>query len=248
MKQERAFTLVELLVALALTAVLVVLLANVVSATLSAWQQGRNRLDTFSAARQLMGRITDQISAAVAVKDRIEFVENASELNGGSAQAAPKTSENVFFVAPYPNSGSGDLCVVMYRHDAVNRRLEFRLEDSSRAWAAAASGRYKASGYPDDPKTSRWRAIADGVLEFELRSYSQSDLDKGDTPADTWSSRAMNTATEGKTPRRIVVRLKVVDDRTLVRLAAMTPGTPAYDDALKRAAREFFSDFRLPAR
>jgi len=45
-----------------------------------------------------------------------------------------------------------------------------------------------------------------------------------------------------------VLRLKVVDDRTLVRLATMTPGSGPYNDALTRGAREFFADFSLPPR
>jgi prepilin-type N-terminal cleavage/methylation domain-containing protein len=240
MKRERAFTLVELLVALAITAVLVVILANVVSATLGAWRQGRNRLDTFSNARQLIGRIADEISGAIAEKGRMEFVENASELKGAT-DPSPKTAENLFFIAPYPNSGSGDLCVIMYRLDAVNHRLERRFEDSASAWGVQdAADRYNVSGYPDTTPT-KWRPIADGVMEFEIRSYSQDDLDNNKTPTDSWSSRTVGSATEGKTPRRVVLRIKVVDDRTLTRLAGNAT------QALKENAREFFAEFSLPS-
>ncbi|CAN5531075.1 hypothetical protein BH20VER1_BH20VER1_08270 [soil metagenome] len=247
MKKRAAFTLAELMIALAITAILVVLLANVVSATLNAWQQGRNRLDTFSSARQLIGRIGDEIGAARAVDDKIEFVENAGELGTGAAAPTPTTSENIFFVAPYPNSGAGDLCVIAYRHDAVGHRLERAFKDSAQAWNAGAGSRYKVTGHADN---FEWRPIADGVIEFEIRSYSQEDLDNNvSIPGDSWSSRAAgNTTTEGKTPRRIVLRLKVVDDRTLVRLATMTPGSGPYNDALTRGAREFFADFSLPPR
>jgi len=246
-KRPHAFTLVELLVALAITSILVVLLANVVSATLSAWQQGRNRLDTFSNARQLIGRIQDEITAAVASKDQVQFVENATELNG-TASATAKTSENVFFVAPYPNSGSGDLCVIAYRHDSTRHRLERRFKESSAAWNVPAAGRYKVGSYPD-PSPTEWRSVADGVMEFEIRSYSQDDLDKDRSPADAWNSAEVgNSAMEGKTPRRVVLRLKVVDDRTLVRVASMAPNSTAYNEALTRGARELFADFSLPAR
>lgn len=68
------------------------------------------------------------------------------------------------------------------------------------------------------------------------------------TPADTWDSAGPNPAMTGKTPRRIVLRLKIVDDRTLVRLATMTPNTPPFNDTLLRAAREFLAAFTLPAR
>jgi type II secretory pathway pseudopilin PulG len=241
MNRRHAFTLVELLLALTITTILVVLLVNVVSATLNAWQQGRNRLDTFSTARQLMGRITDEMSAAVAASGRMEFVENSSSI-GDDVTAAPPNSENVFFVAPYPNLGSGDLCVIAYRHNAATRRLERRFKDSAGAWNVAAADRYKAASYPD-PDPTEWRTVAQGVTEFEIRSYSQEDVDAGTDPAeDTWNSGGTVPAMVGKTPRRIVLRLKVVDDRTLARMDSLS------DDAITRAAREFHADFRLPAR
>lgn len=244
MKKREGFTLVELLVALAITSILVVLLTSVVSAALSTWRQGRNRLDTFSNARQLIGRLQDEISAATAAKDRIEFVENNSSLS-----TTNPTSENIFFVAPYPNSGSGDLCVIMYRHNTITHRLERRFKDSAGAWNVAPADRYKVGKYPDTTP-SEWRVVADGVIEFEIRSYSQRDLDNNVAiPAASWNSAAPGNADmEGKTPRRVVLRLKVVDDRTLVRMAGMTAGSPAYNDVMTKAGREFFADFSLPSR
>lgn len=239
------FTLVELLVALAITSMLIVLLASVVNATLSAWAQGRNRLDTFANARQLIGRIQDEISAAIAAKDRIEFVENSPALAGSTAPVS-KTSENVFFVAPYANSGSGDLCVIAYRHDAATHKLERAFKNSDDAWAAAPASRYKVSAYAGN---MTWKTVAEGVMEFEIASYSQADIDNNQAPADAWNSTATGgTTMEGKTPRRIVLRLKVVDDRTLVRLAGMTANSPAYNATVTTAARDFSGEFTLPAR
>lgn len=247
MKRRAGFSLVELLVALAITSVLVVLLTNVVSATLNAWQQGRSRLDTFSNARQLIGRIADEISGAIAIKGRIEFVENSSNLQGATPPAA-KTSENIFFVAPYPNSGSGDLCVIQYRHDSAGNKLERRFIHSTDAWAAPAANRYKSSAYPDADPTE-WRTVAEGVTEFEIQSYSQPDIDNENAPVAAWNSAASgNAEMEGKTPRRIVLRIKVIDDRTLTRLASMTRGSPSYIAAVHQSAREFFADFTLPVR
>jgi type II secretory pathway pseudopilin PulG len=239
MRPRAAFTLVELLLALTITAVLVVLLANVVSATLGAWQQGRTRLDTFANARQLIGRLTDEMKSAIASTSGIQFVENASEL-GGTAPV-PRTSENIFFVAPYPNTGSGDLCVLAYRHNATGNALERRFKDSSSAWNVAAADRYKVGSYPDTTPTE-WRRIAQGVTEFEVRSFSQEDLDGSLDPADTWNSSSANAVMAGKTPRRVVLRIKIVDDRTLARISTLPV------DAIQRAAREFYADFNLPSR
>ena len=237
MKKEHAFTLAELLIALAITSILVVLLANVVNATLTAWRQGRSRLDTFSNARQLIGRLGDEITAAVAVQGGSEFVENAGELKCATAPAENQ-SENVFFVAPYPNSGGGDLCVIAYRHDANSRRLERAFKDSASAWAASPIDRYKLAGYTGSTGL-QWKTVADGVINFEIRAYSEG----GENLKNTWNSRAAgDTLMEGKTPRRIQLRIKVVDDRTLARIGALS------NQAIDAAAREFIADFTLPAR
>jgi prepilin-type N-terminal cleavage/methylation domain-containing protein len=244
---RRAFTLVELLVALAITSVLVVLLANVVSATLAAWNQGRNRLDTFSNARQVIGRLGDELSAAVTSGGKAQFVENDTSLGS----ATPRNSESVFFVAPYPNIGAGDLCVIAYRHDAGANRLERAFMQSETAWAAAPANRYQVAGYPGSGTGGfQWRTVAEGVIEFEVQSFSQEDVDANLVrPAnDTWDSAAANPTMSNKTPRRIVVRLRMVDDKTLVRLATMTPGSESYSATLQRAAREFFAEYTLPLR
>src|SRR5436190_656089 len=117
-KRARGFTLLEMLVAMAITTILVVLLVNVVSVALAIWEQGRNQIDTFANARQVLGRIADEISGAVAAPAarEVDFVENLSTIQGTTAPV-PKLSENVFFVAPYPNVMSGDLCVIAYRHN-----------------------------------------------------------------------------------------------------------------------------------
>src|SRR5690242_11770757 len=101
-KRTRGFTLVEMLVALAITTALVVLLVNVVSAALAVWEQGRNQIDTFASARQVLSRIADEISGAVAAPAPriVEFSENLSSIKGSTSPVA-STSENVFFVAPY---------------------------------------------------------------------------------------------------------------------------------------------------
>ena len=255
MKREQGFSLAELLVALAITAVLLVLLANVVSATLSAWQQGRTRLDTFADARQLISRIGDEMGAAVASKSQMEFVENSDV--AGTVNPTARTSENVFFVAPYPNAGAGDLCVIAYRHDAATRRLERAFKNSEEAWSdAAPASRYKAAGYSGAGTSGmQWRTVADGVIEFEIRSYSQKNLDDGDEYydvdkpiIDAWNSATTGSPMEGKTPRRVVIRLKMVDDRTSARLSPMTPNTAPYNATIQASAREFIADFSLTSR
>ena len=248
MKRTKAFTLVELLVALAITTLLIVLLVNVVSAALSVWEQGRNQIDTFANARQTLGRIVDEIQGAIAAPSPrpIEFSENLTSIKGTTDPVA-KTSENVFFVAPYPNAASGDLCVVAYRHNNDTHTLERGFIDSQTAWKSGAATRYQSSVYT--AADWQWRLIAQGVLEFEIQSYSQTDSDEpaNPAPADTWNSMGATAAMTGNTPRRVVVRLKVVDDHTLTKLTGLSPGNATYDRLVNRAAREFSASVALLA-
>jgi type II secretory pathway component PulJ len=239
--------LVELLLALAITTVLVLLLVNVVSATLNVWEQGRNQIDTFASARQTLDRIADEIKGAIAspAPRQVDFSENLALIKGTTDPQA-KTSENIFFVGPYPNSMSGDLCIIAYRHNSDTHTLERGFIESQTAWKSAAATRYQPSAYT--ASDWQWRVVADGVLEFEVRSYSQQDLDDpaNPAPADTWNSAGATSTMVGNTPRRAVVRIKLVDDRTVAKLNGLLPGNPTYDRLVNRAAREFMADVTLP--
>lgn len=231
-----AFTIAELLVALAITSVLVVMLVSVVRAALNTWEQGRNQVDTFANARQALGRIADEIKGAIASPAplQIEFSESVGALPG-SAPPVPGTSENVFFVAPYPNSAAGDLCVIAYYHKNDTHELLRAFVDSQNAWIGAP--KYRTTGY----SSLQWRPVAQGVLEFEVQSYSQTDLNTSVSPTPSpspWNSVGGTAAMVGRAPRQVVIRIKVVDDKTLARLNSVAAG-PVYDQIVNRAAREF---------
>lgn len=246
----QGFTLAELLLALAISSVLIVLLVHVVSAALNVWEQGRNQIDTLATARQALSRIADEIKGAIASPspNQIEFSENLPTLQISPAPVQ-QTSENVFFVAPYPNSASGDLCVIAYRHNKETHTLQRAFVDSQNAWSAGTSARYRSAGYTFN--ASDWRTIANGVLEFEIQSYSQADLDNpppspSPTPAD-WNSVTGVAPVLGNTPREVVIRMKVIDERALAKVVGLSPGNPVYDRIVNRAAREFTTSVLLPA-
>lgn len=237
------FTLLELLLALAISSILIVLLVNVVAAALNVWEQGRNQIDTFANSRQALGRIVDEIKGAVAspAPNQVEFSENLAALQGSNSPQ-PTTSENIFFVAPYPNSASGDLCAIAYRLNTDTHELQRAFVDSQTAWTSGAP-KYQVAGYAN----LQWRTVAAGVLEFEIQSYSQADLDQSPTPtpAASWNSISGGSVMVGNIPRQVVIRIKVVDDRTLAKLVGLAPGNPIYDRLVNRAARGFTSSVML---
>ncbi len=245
MRRAAAFTLVELLVALAITVIVVLLLTSVVAATLGAWSQGRNRLDTYASARQILGRIGDELKGAIANPavsgGQIQFVENAAL--GSVPAPLPGTAENVFFVAPYPNLGAGNLCSIAYALDSTTHELKRAFRSSDQAWSDPPASRFQASGHTYT--ATDWRVIATGVLQFELQCHSQHDLDLDQPPAVTWDSESNDVQMVGKSPCLIVVRLQVVDDRSATQLASMTPGSSAYTAIVGRSSRQFSAEVSL---
>lgn len=241
MKTKRAFTLVELLIALALTSGLAVLLMSVVAGAANVWQQARNQIDTYAGARQMLGRIADEIKGATASNGRVEFSENitGSSFTSGGTSPQAVTSENVFFVAPYPNSAAGDLCVIAYRLNNNTHELQRAFVKSDDAWNIGTS-RYRVGA----TYTYTWQTIARGVLEFELRCYSQQDLDNNQTPADTWNSESGTSPIAGNVPRRVILRAKITDEKSLARLSVAPAGT-AYNRIVAQSARDFYFDVSL---
>jgi hypothetical protein len=238
--------MVELLVALAVTVILVLLLTSVVAATLGAWTQGRNRLDTYSKARQILGRLSDELKGATANPavsgSQIQFVENATL--DAAPSPSPGTAENVFFVAPYPNLGAGDLCNIAYSLDTGTHELKRAFRSSDQVWTDPPASRYQVAGYIYI--STDWHVIATGVLQFEVQCFSQNDLDNDLTPANTWDSESTDIFMVGKAPRRIVLRLQMVDDRAAAQLAGMTVGSAPYNLIVQRSAQEFTTDVSLP--
>ena len=84
-------------------------------------------------------------------------------------------------------------------------------------------------------------------MEFEIQSYSQTDLDNAASAALVdWNSVTGASPMAGNTPRQVVIRMKVVDEKTLARIAGLTPGA-AYDRVVAHSAREFTASIMLSA-
>ena len=75
--------------------------------------------------------------------------------------------------------------------------------------------------------------------------FSQNDLDNDLTPAYTWDSESIDTFMAGKAPRRIVLRLQMLDDRAATQLAGMAIGSTPYN-LMQRWAQQFTADVSLP--
>jgi len=126
MIRRAAFTLVEMMVALAVTGLLTVMMLRMFSDSSTIWKTEDDRLDTFREARaalQLMSRdfttalplpnatsaaATDQYPA-LALRDR-QTARSLKDVSG----LAPEYFTAAYFLASAPNDGRGDLCALGY--------------------------------------------------------------------------------------------------------------------------------------
>jgi prepilin-type N-terminal cleavage/methylation domain-containing protein len=119
----RAFTLVEMLVALAVTSVLTVLMLRMFTDSSTIWKREDERLDTFREARAALQLIASELSS-------VNPVSGVSPVAGGPEQfplfalrihpdtpapdQAISGNHQIYALAAVPNRGKSDLCAIGY--------------------------------------------------------------------------------------------------------------------------------------
>src|SRR2546423_5827049 len=99
-----SFTLVELLVAIAVTVMIVALLSAVFTAAGKQWQASDQRIDSFRDARAALQIISRDLSRANVNGDaQMLTLSDIDATTGAFAKEA-------FAVTPIPNGGKSDLC------------------------------------------------------------------------------------------------------------------------------------------
>jgi prepilin-type N-terminal cleavage/methylation domain-containing protein len=106
----RAFTLIELLIALAILAFLVILLASLVSAVGRSWTAGEQQVSEFQDGRAILEIISRELSQAV-ISPNLQFVQNPT-LPSGLKQRA--NSDSLFWQAPAASTTNGNLAEIGY--------------------------------------------------------------------------------------------------------------------------------------
>jgi len=113
-----AFTLIEVLVAMAALAILLVLLLNVLTSTTTLWRHSENRADAFREARAALTFIARDMASAIPILTHGEEVQALLAPDTAADWAANRDA--VFFLAALPPSAqkggenSSDICAVGY--------------------------------------------------------------------------------------------------------------------------------------
>ncbi len=190
--QRSGFSLLELLVAMAVLSLILVLLFNAVTAVTNTWRRGMARIDNFSKARAVLGLLDRDVQSMVLRKDLAAFVDEAGKpacafyslMNGSEGDRRLS-----FIKYSVPTNGT-QLLRADYGMDYGNRTLSLN-NTNSLPDAALAS--------PQD--------LVDGILRFEWQFLGPD----GDFQS-AFERSGTNASANSKT---LVVSLLVLDDNTL---------------------------------
>ncbi|MEI9898638.1 MAG: prepilin-type N-terminal cleavage/methylation domain-containing protein [Chthoniobacter sp.] len=121
-----AFTLVELLVSVALLTFLMLILVSITDSAGRAWREGQNRTEAFQSARTALEIVTRELTPAV-VDTRMQFVVAPGTIltDAGATNVAPN-SPAMLWMAPLGTDGG--LCCVGYYLYRDDQRQFYRLK------------------------------------------------------------------------------------------------------------------------
>ena len=182
-RRIRAFTIVELLVAIAITLIIVTVLFQVFSAAARQWQTSDQRIDTFRDARAAL-----QIMARDLARADINGDPNMLALQS-TQPATPPYATEAYAITPTPNSGKSELCVVGYYTLFDNTTKSFSLKRLFKDSDATFTGLATAS--PDFTslytKTAADETVAAYVWDLQFRAGLAADpVDPAANPSSTW--------------------------------------------------------------
>lgn len=154
---SRAFTLVELLISIAVMTFLLLVLSEMTSAAGRAWRNGQNRTDAFQSGRTALEIVSRELTPAV-VDTRTQFVvAPGSILTSKGANNVAAGSPALLWMSPLGPEGS--LVCVGYYLLRDDTRQYYRLEriyippTNSTGAASAYFPKMVNAGNPQDPTT-----------------------------------------------------------------------------------------------
>lgn len=231
----RAFTLIELVVSMAIVSLLCLLLFSTIDASSNAWTQSDRKLDAFREARAALHIITRDLQAALKLPQNDCFF--ALQDRGGHGHISvtggkPATAGHgdcLFFLCAQPSGISGgDLAIVgyylSYWEDTGETSGSFKLHRfyrNSSETTALLSDRLKgvlvtfanAEGDQDQDEV-----LARNVIDFDVIPYRRENGGALTAPTSGWPASEI--------PAMVEISLSAYDSRSAVRV-----GT--YEDWLK---------------
>jgi prepilin-type N-terminal cleavage/methylation domain-containing protein len=107
------FTLVELLISIAILVSIVLILTSLITAVSKAWASGEQQVSEFQDGRAILELISRELSQAV-ISSSLQFVQNPSIANFPKNQNLRSGSDSIFWQAPASSTTSGNLAEIGY--------------------------------------------------------------------------------------------------------------------------------------
>lgn len=108
-----AFTLVEILAAITILAVVLVLLSTILDAISRTWRDGEKRIENFQSGRAIMELISRELSSAV-ISSNHQLIENPFTTAQLITFQVARNADSIFWQAPLRDSVNGDVCEIGY--------------------------------------------------------------------------------------------------------------------------------------
>ncbi len=106
------FSLLEMLIAMAITAIIVVLLSQVLNSTGALWKRAQRKIDAFREARTALLRMTSEIESTLAVDGLPSLA--LTGLYSQNDPAGSQGNQQAYLLLAAPNTGLSDVCAAGY--------------------------------------------------------------------------------------------------------------------------------------
>lgn len=194
--RSRGFSLLELLLAMAILSMVLIFLATAVGAVTRTWQSGTARIDNFSKARVILGLLDRDLQSAVLRSDLAAFVDE----NGSNACA--------FYTQISGGTGNRRLSLVRYglTNTATNSLLQ--RSDYGLDYTTATLSLANTNNLPDLTRTVT-QDISDGILRFEWQFVAADGTFQTNYRYDSAIPNSSSNT------RAVVISFIALDDRAL---------------------------------
>jgi len=250
--------MIELLVTIAVMAILVVMLFGMVDAAAKLWKDNENRVDAYREARAALNVISSDLRAMLASTNTNYFATNAV----GSVPADIVPNEGIFFLTTLPataqpSDNKGEICTAGYYRRWTKQNVNFGGTSGSDPTVsgyhlfrtfygsdttysnliAASAQPLKDLAQPADPTTAE--LLARNIVSLEFRYYETNA--PGNAQLKAWTRTTTNPL-----PQMIEVRLTALSDDFAKRLASDKTRWVTNDTYISNNMRTFVSRVQLP--
>jgi len=234
---KKGFSLLELLVALAVFSILVVLLMSMVDTATKLWRTNENRIDSYREARAVVSIVTRDLQSALAAGKTNYFKLNDATLRPNGSSSGTNASQ-LFFLSTLPGAAQwsatsgankSDLCQVGYflgfgkssasSNSSVNTMNLYRYFLPSDATYSRLTNN-PSQLFPNtlnlvDPNVE---LLARNIVSFQVNAYNYSTTTNTNSGVVSHQMIAYTPANDHPLPDLVEVTIQAVNQETSARL------------------------------